>query len=732
MKSTLLLKYIVVVSILITTTPLLAQVGINTTSPASGSMLDIESTDKGLLVPRVDIANVNTLAPITGGGTESLLVYNTNSSTGIGFFYWSGSQWVPVGNGKFWKKDGDAGTTPGIGTGQDFLGTTDGQEFIIGTNNTEALTVSVDQRLHANEDGSNGLPTYSFNSDTNTGMWRSSGDRLNLTAGGREFIELFEGSDDELRINDGGADVNTRIESDNNANAFFVDGANDNIGIGTGAPNNSAQLEMADTDRGILINRVALTATNSASPVSSPAPGLLVYNTANSSSGSTEVLPGFYYWDGSRWIAMGGTGGRDWSLEGNAGTNPGTNFLGTTDATDFVIRTNDSERMRVLSAGNVGFGAAPYTNAAVRVGDWGQTFGLISETSSSGGAALYGSDTGTGLGIFGTSSNNHGIYGTTAFTGSAFLIGGIIGWGTGANMANGVLAVSDQQPTSTSNMGIRAVSGSTTSISSTQVLNVGVNTNATDLAVYALTEGPITSNSSIEAARYQTNYTGIAIDPDSRDPRAQLAGYNSSAITPLGSGTMYYGGYFYSGGSNSNSSYAYAGARFNGTNYKIIGNGTVSTIVEGAASSDSPKVMFAPEAPEVLLEDYGTGQLVNGTATISIDPIFTKNIVVNSNHPLKVFIQLEGDCNGVYVTNKTANGFTVKELQNGNSNVAFSWHIVANRKDDMGRTAAESVKYSELRFPDAPGAITPTEGVETNVQEEKTGPKPTINSSQQP
>ena len=59
--------------------------------------------------------------------------------------------------------------------------------------------------------------------------------------------------------------------------------------------------------------------------------------------------------------------------------------------------------------------------------------------------------------------------------------------------------------------------------------------------------------------------------------------------------------------------------------------------------------MFAPEAPEVLFEDYGTGQLTNGSVKIDIDPIFEKNINIDEKHPLKVFIQLEGDCNGVFV-----------------------------------------------------------------------------------
>ncbi len=47
-----------------------------------------------------------------------------------------------------------------------------------------------------------------------------------------------------------------------------------------------------------------------------------------------------------------------WSLFGNGGTTPGTNFLGTTDAQDLVIKTNNAEVMRIQSGGNVGIGTA--------------------------------------------------------------------------------------------------------------------------------------------------------------------------------------------------------------------------------------------------------------------------------------------------------------------------------------------------------------------------------------
>lgn len=84
-----------------------AQVGINTTTPDASSMLDISATDKGLLIPRVSIPNLNAAAPITAPAT-SLLVYNTNATTGTGFYYWDGTKWTPfTGGTSHWTKVGN-------------------------------------------------------------------------------------------------------------------------------------------------------------------------------------------------------------------------------------------------------------------------------------------------------------------------------------------------------------------------------------------------------------------------------------------------------------------------------------------------------------------------------------------------------------------------------------------------------------------------------------------------
>jgi hypothetical protein len=117
------------------------------------------------------------------------------------------------------------------------------------------------------------------------------------------------------------------------------------VGIGTATPHSSARLHIEDNVRGLLIPNVALTATNVAAPVTSPAPSLLVYNTNNTAgTGATAVSPGFYYWDG-KWVRLLG-GGEAWLLTGNAGTNPAVNFLGTTDAQPLCIRVDNQETFR--------------------------------------------------------------------------------------------------------------------------------------------------------------------------------------------------------------------------------------------------------------------------------------------------------------------------------------------------------------------------------------------------
>jgi hypothetical protein len=73
-----------------------AQVGVGTTSPASSSILDISSTDKGLLIPRVDLGDLYSAHPVQNP-KKSLMVWNTDLANGgakEGFYFWNGELWV--------------------------------------------------------------------------------------------------------------------------------------------------------------------------------------------------------------------------------------------------------------------------------------------------------------------------------------------------------------------------------------------------------------------------------------------------------------------------------------------------------------------------------------------------------------------------------------------------------------------------------------------------------------
>ncbi len=284
-----------------------AQVGINTTTPAGGSILDVRSTNKGMLVPRVDIDNLSTIAPVTGGSTESLLVYNTNTTTGKGFHYWDGTEWVNLEGApdeEKWDLLGNANTDEDI----NFVGTTDNEALTFRTDNVERFRIANGNQVLAMANGSAAAPFYSWNDDQTMGFWRSGTRQMDMVINGSTFFNANAntggGSDLEWSFNPGGADMNLRVETDNQANALFVSGEHDNVGLGTNAPSPSAQLELADINRGLLMNRVSLSATNVAAPITSPAEGLLVYNTNSTTNGPNEVTPGVYMWDGAKWLAV--------------------------------------------------------------------------------------------------------------------------------------------------------------------------------------------------------------------------------------------------------------------------------------------------------------------------------------------------------------------------------------------------------------------------------------------
>lgn len=86
-------------------------------------------------------------------------------------------------------------------------------------------------------------------------------------------------------------------------------------------------------------------------------------------------------------------------------------------------------------------------------------------------------------------------------------------------------------------------------------------------------------------------------------------------------------------------------------------------------------VSYVPRESAPTMEDFGEGQLVNGATYIRLDSAFAN--VIDSHASYLVFITPEGDANVLYVTQKSAAGFSVRETHGGRSTIAFSYRIVA-------------------------------------------------------
>lgn len=462
------------------------------------------------------------------------------------------------------------------------------------------------------------------------------------------------------------------------------------VGVGTTTP--AGALDINSTTQGMIPPRVALTALNVEAPVVNPqggalVPGTLVWNTNTAGVIPNNVVPGMYYWEGTRWISLAGSpGGLDWSLSGNTGTNPATNYVGTTDNVPLILRANSIERIRMGTAETVINEDAQ--NYDFRVEGTGEPEMFFVDASTNhvhirAASPFPTIDMFTSVGVAGdypingyaTGQSNAAIYGRHS----------TVATGTNMNVAG-------------------AFDGAGNGFSTQAGWNVGAVGTGTQAGLIGTATNPSSNTDARQGGYFFTTNTGGTIQS-----LASIAGYDNT-------NSMYYGGFFDGGqdsvggfisssggdinGDANTTDYAWVGVQYSGTNYKIMGGGSVSTIVND--ENNIGKILFAPESPEITFTDSGVGKLINGRAEIKIDPILSKNIFVDEKHPLKVFIQLEGDCNGVYVTEKSANGFVVKELQAGRSNVSFSWQLIANRADSKTLDGKLISKHVDVRFPDAP------------------------------
>jgi hypothetical protein len=193
------------------------------------------------------------------------------------------------------------------------------------------------------------------------------------------------------------------------------------VGIGTTTPNASSMLDITSTNSGLLIPRVSLTSASDVTTIPSPVTSLLIYNLG-------FVPNGYYYWNGSLWVQLAIASNSNWLLTGNLGTSSATNFLGTTDDRDIVLRRFNIRAGYIgdpfydgsfnYNNGNTSFGANSMLNPSINIesqnGVRNTAFGVN---------VMPGLTTGrinTGIGEFALFSNTTGIGNTAVGSASLF------------------------------------------------------------------------------------------------------------------------------------------------------------------------------------------------------------------------------------------------------------------------------------------------------------------------
>ena len=104
---------------------------------------------------------------------------------------------------------------------------------------------------------------------------------------------------------------------------------------------------------------------------------------------------------------------------------------------------------------------------------------------------------------------------------------------------------------------------------------------------------------------------------------------------------------------------------------------TVGRQVEIVETANGKKAAYTMTSTESVVYKKGKITLVNGTAHVSFSTDYADmlgDIPIVTTTPM-------GQCNGIYIESVDKTGFTIKELNNGTSNVSVSWISVGDRID---------------------------------------------------
>jgi len=526
-----------------------AQTGIGTVTPNASAELDVSSTTRGFLPPRMTAVQRNAIPSPAAG----LMVFDTDSAA---YMLYSGSGWTRIATGTAvgaWSLSGNAGAGA-----NSFIGTTDNQALRIRVNNIPSGQVNhISQNAALGFGALSGITSGIRNTAVgDSAMFSNTTGNVNTAVGAFSLIRNTTGASNSavgaraLLSNVGGSG-NTGIGSA--ALELNTTGiGNTAVGVGSLTNNvsgssNTAIGANANVSAGNLSNATAIGAgtivgksnavvigTNADVGIGTTTPSAkldLVGNlrVADGTQGVGKVLTSDANGLAS-WQTPSGGGASGWALTGNAGTTA-ANFIGTTDSRPLSIRVFNQPAGRIDSTSqNTSLGFRSLAAVTSGTNNTSLGFNAMSSTTTGqnnvgvGNLALANNAAGANNAAVGHRalvSNTSGNF--NAAHGSGALAGNTIGTN---NTAVGAAALQlNTQGSSNTALGYLAMSFNTTGGNNTAVGRTALNGNTTG-----------TQNTAVGFNALTTNTTGslnTAIGTGSN-----VASDNLSNATAIGANTI--------------------------------------------------------------------------------------------------------------------------------------------------------------------------------------------------
>ncbi len=116
-----------------------------------------------------------------------------------------------------------------------------------------------------------------------------------------------------------------------------------------------------------------------------------------------------------------------------------------------------------------------------------------------------------------------------------------------------------------------------------------------------------------------------------------------------------------------------------------------AALSSAATSSGTRFTAYGDRTARPLIEDVGEGRLVDGAATVQLEPRFAA--LLDASKPYMVFVTPDADSSGIFDARRSPKEFLVRENGHGHSTLAFEYRIVATPLDtpDLRLPAAAGV-----------------------------------------